>query len=200
MYIGTSVLRRFQADGSKKEDLPYVHFSMNYALFEIQKAFDGIFDNLSVPGLTWFFKGPIRWWSGLNTLASESQDSHTHKLATLITTDSEQRDRITDGIFMPKDLEQQLRRLDHTFKVVKRAEGAEKKVRDAVKKQVLPKKKIGDLINIALEKGIINRDEQNDLINAEALRYQAIQVDDFSDEEYLTSKSTMTTVPPAKNG
>ncbi|MGE3973613.1 MAG: acyl-CoA dehydrogenase [Bdellovibrionales bacterium] len=201
MYIGTSTLRRFQADGSRKEDLPYVHFAMSYSLFQIQKGFDGIFENLSVPGLTWLFRGPIRWWSGLNTLAGECQDSHTHKLATLITSDTEQRDRITEGIFIPKDLEQQLRRLDHTFTVVKRAEGAERKVRDAVKKQILPKKKIADLITMALEKGIINKEEQNDLINAEALRYQAIQVDDFSDEEFLGSKSTMTTVTStAKNG
>jgi len=200
MFIGTSVLRRFQAEGSRKEDLPYVHFSMNVVFFEIQKAFDGIFANLRVPGLTWFFRGPIRWWSGLNTLAGAFLDTHTHKIANLVMTDSDQRDRLTDGIFMPKNLEEQLRRLDHTFKVVKRAETIERKIRQAVKDGKLPKKKSNEIINLAVEKGIINRDEQNDLINAEALRYQAIQVDDFSEEEYLGEKEPTMKAIPVRSG
>lgn len=199
MYIGTSILRRFQADGSKREDLPFVHFSMNVVFFEMQRAFDGIFANLRVPGLTWFFRGPVRWWSGLNTLADAFRDTHTHKIATLIMTDSEQRERFTEGIFMPKNIEEQLRRLDHSFKVAKRSEVAERKIRDAVKKGTLPKKKPAELITMAVEKGIINRDEQNDLINAEALRYQAIQVDDFSEEEFLgNQKPTMSATPETR--
>ncbi len=52
---------------------------------------------------------------------------------------------------------------------------------------------------MAVEKGIINRDEQNDLINAEALRYQAIQVDDFSEEEFLgNQKPTMSATPETR--
>jgi len=185
MYIGTSVLRRFQADGNKREDLPFVHFAMNHVFFEIQKAFDGIFSNITVPGLTWLFRGPIRWWSSINALAGEFHDSHTHKIASLISMDSEQRNRITEGIYMPENMEEQLKRLDETFKVVKRAESAERKVKKAIKSGTLPKQKMADLINLAFEKGVITREEQNDLITSEAMRYQAIQVDDFSEDEYL---------------
>ncbi|MFN9068743.1 MAG: acyl-CoA dehydrogenase domain-containing protein, partial [Bdellovibrionales bacterium] len=44
MYMATSVLRRFEADGRPKEDLPLVHYNLKYMMAEIQKAFDGIFD------------------------------------------------------------------------------------------------------------------------------------------------------------
>ncbi|HYR27323.1 MAG TPA: acyl-CoA dehydrogenase, partial [Thermoanaerobaculia bacterium] len=98
MYIGTAILRRYEAEGRLKEDLPFVHFSMNHALNEIQRAFDGIFGNLPVPGLTWLFAGPLRMWSNLNALAGEANDRHTHKIATLILSDSEQRLRHTEGI------------------------------------------------------------------------------------------------------
>ena len=184
MYIGTSILRRYIAEGSRREDLPFVHFTMNYAMFEIQKAFEGIFMNLEVPGLSWFFKGPIRWWGNLNALANEENDMHTHKIATLIMMDSEQRNRLTEGIFYPKVNTEALGRLEEAFKVVKRAEEAEGKIRHAVKTKQLPKKKMPELIEEAFSKRIITDDERKDLISSEELRNQAIQVDDFSPEEY----------------
>jgi acyl-CoA dehydrogenase len=185
MYIGTAVLRRYEAEGRRREDLPFVHFAMNHALYEIQKAFDGIFANLPVPGLGWFFRGPLRLWSNFNALAGEANDQHTHKIASLILTDSEQRLRHTDGIYVPKNTVEQLGLLEETFRVVKRAEAADRKVRAAVKAKTLPKLKGAAAYQAALEKGVITSAEASDLALAEELRTKAIQVDDFSQEEYL---------------
>ena len=185
MYIGTSVLRRYEAEGRRKEDLPFVHFSMNHALYEIQKAFDGIFANLPVPGLTWLFAGPLRIWSNVNALAGEANDQHTHKIASLILTDSPQRLRHTDGIYVPANSIEQLGLLEETFRVVKGAEAIEQKVRKAVKAKTIPKAKGKALYASALEKGVITSDEHALVARAEELRSQAIQVDDFSQEEYL---------------
>ncbi len=186
MYISTAVLRRWQADGCRKEDLPFVHYTLNHGLNEMQKAFDGLFANLEVPMMTWFFRGPLRWWSNLNALAGEANDKHTHKIATLILTDSEQRDRLTDGIFLPKDPNSGVGRYEHAFKIVKRAENAESKIRSAIKEGKMPKKKGQEAIQMAFDKNIINRDEMADLIQAEEVRLNAIQVDDFSQEEYMS--------------
>jgi acyl-CoA dehydrogenase len=190
MYIGTAVLRRYEADGRLKEDLPFVHFTMTHALYEIQKAFDGIFGNLPVPGLTWFFAGPLRIWSNLNALAGEANDKHTHKIATLILSDSEQRLRHTDGIYMPANSTEQLGLLEEAFRVVKRAETVDRKVRAAIKSKVLPKAKGAALYSSALEKGVITTEEHALLARAEELRAAAIQVDDFSQEEYLSHGRT----------
>ncbi len=146
--------------------------------------------NLEVPLLSWFFKGPIRWWSNINSLANEENDKHTHKIAGLMMMDSEQRDRLTQGIFYPKTSEEALGRLEETFKVVKRAEAAEDKIRHAIKKGVLPKQKLHTLIEMAAEKSVITAEEKRDLVRSEELRYDAIQVDDFSQEEYLGHKVT----------
>jgi acyl-CoA dehydrogenase len=185
MYIGTAVLRRFEAEGRPKEDLPFVHFTMNHALYEIQKAFDGIFGNLPVPGLTWFFAGPLRMWSNLNALAGEANDKHTHKIASLILEDSPLRLRHTQGIYIPNNEVEQLGLLEEAFRVVKRAESIDRKVRAEVKKKTLPKAKGRALYDSALEKSIITADEHAILLRAEELRSVAIQVDDFSQEEYL---------------
>jgi acyl-CoA dehydrogenase len=189
MYIGTATLRRYEAEGRRKEDLPFVHFCLNHALYEIQKAFDGLFANLTVPGLSWFFRGPLRMWSNMNALAGEANDTHTHKIASVILSDSDVRLRHTEGIYMPKGSDEQLGRLEETFKIVKRAEAAEKKVKQAVRSKIIAKLKGGAASQAALEKNVITKDEFNDLQRADELRFAAIQVDDFSQEEYTGHKS-----------
>ena len=189
MYIGTAVLRRYEAEGRLKEDLPFVHFAMNHSLYEIQKAFDGIFRNLPVPGLTWFFAGPLRFWSNLNAFAGEANDRQTHKIASLILTDSEQRLRHTEGIYMPEGTAEHLGFLEETFRVIKRAEIVDKKVRAAVKARKLQKAKGRTLYDAALAGGVITADEHALLLRSEEMRNQAIQVDDFSQEEYLERSS-----------
>jgi acyl-CoA dehydrogenase len=186
MYIGTSVLRRYEAEGRRKDDLPFVHFTMTHALYEIQKAFDGIFGNLPVPGLTWLFAGPLRIWSNLNALAGEANDRQTHKIASLILADTEQRLRHTAGIYVPDNTIEQLGLLEHVFHIVKSAEIVDKKVRAAVKAKTIPRAKGVELYEAAREKGIITADEHALLARAEELRAEAIAVDHFSQEEYVT--------------
>ncbi len=185
MYIGTAVLRRYEAEGRPKEDLSFVHFTMTHSLYKIQRAFDGIFGNLPVPGLTWFFAGPLRMWSSFNALAGEANDKHTHKIASLILTDSPQRLRHTEGIYMPDNTIEHLGLLEEAFRVVKRAEAVDKKVRAAVKAQTIPRAKGAELYDSALAKGVITSDEHALLARSEELRAAAIAVDDFSQEEYL---------------
>ncbi len=189
MYIGTATLRRFEAEGRNKEDLPFVHFCLNHSLYEIEKAFDGIFANLKVPGLAWLFSGPLRVWSNLNALGGEHNDVHTHKIASVILSDSDVRIRHTEGIFMPKNTDEQLGRLEATFKLVKRAEDAEKKIRKAIHTKQMPKTKGAAAFQVALDKGVITKDEFNDLQKADELRYEAIQVDDFGQDEYMGHRS-----------
>jgi acyl-CoA dehydrogenase len=188
MYIGTAVLRRYEAEGRKKEDLPFVHFCLNHALYEIQKAFDGIFANLSVPGLTWFFKSVIRMWSNLNALAGEANDQHTHKIASLILSAGDLRIRHTEGIYVPDNTHEQIGRLEETFSVVKRAEAAEKKIKKAIQRKAIPKVKGALAYQGALEKNVISKAEFDDLQKADEMRYAAIQVDDFSQEEYVAHR------------
>jgi acyl-CoA dehydrogenase len=189
MYIASAVLRRYEAEGRRKEDLPFVHFCLNHAFYEMQKAFDGIFRNLPVPGLGWFFKGPLRMWSNLNAFAGEADDRHTHKIASMILSDSEVRYRHTEGIFVPKDENEQFGRLEATFKVVKRAEDAERKIKKAIREKTMPKLKGPEAFKAALDKGIINASEHADLQRADEMRLDAVQVDDFSQDEYLGHKA-----------
>ncbi len=184
MYICTSVLKRYQAEGEKKEDLPFVHFSMRYGFIQIQEAFDGIIANLKIPGLSWFFKTVIRAWSNFNTMELGFTDDLTHQTARAFLTPGEVRDRLTAGIYIPKNTDEALGRLENAFKVVKKAEEIERRISQAVRKGKLPKKRIFKLIELAKEKNIINDVEEGILNEAAAVRWDACQVDSFTEEAY----------------
>jgi acyl-CoA dehydrogenase len=192
MYLATCVLRRYEVEGRRKEDLPFVHFCLQQALAKIQRAFDGIFENIGGPlGLRWFFKVIVRAWSHVNALEDEPADDVTHAIAVAIQQDSEQRVRMTEGIYVPKQEGDPFKRIEDTFKVVKVAEATEKKIRKALKTKKLPKVKGLQLVEEALKAGVITQVEAANLKKAEEMRLNAITVDDFSQEEYL-GRSTET--------
>lgn len=188
MYIITSTLRRFEAEGRKAEDMVYVHFVCKWGFSEIQKAFDGIFDNMfdgfPIPGVNWFFKEILGGWSRINSIGSQSADGLGTRVVRTILSETEQRNRLTEGIYYPTDRNQQLARLDYAMSVVLKAEAAEKKIRQAVKDKKLPKKKVAQLIEEAQKAGVITAEEVALMKESVTVAYDAIQVDDFDQAAY----------------
>lgn len=186
LYIGTAVLRRFEAEGRPKEDLPYVQYSMEVVFRKIQESFEGLFANFEAPLLSWFFRGPLFWWVRLNSHGSGPSDALAQKMVKLSLTDSEQRDRHHFGMFFPTKEGEALERQEATFKAVIGAENVVKKVKKAVKAKKIPRIK-GDMNAMAknaLDAGIITQAELDLIAESEKLRWDAIQVDDFDNEEF----------------
>lgn len=188
MYIASSILRRFEAEGRKEEDLPFVHYNLKLCLSEIQKGFDGLFDNLKVPGLRWFFKGWLGAWSRINSMGSLASDGWSHLISTAMMKDGGMRDRLTEGIYMPSSREEQLGRLEYAFKISRQSDEAEKKIKKAIHERVLPKKKVHMLLDEARQKNVISAEELRLIQESDSVRYDAILVDDFSEEEYISVK------------
>ena len=191
MYLASATLRRFEAEGRRKEDLPFVHWSLQYALFQIQEAFDGLFQNLEVPGATWLFRGPVAWWSRLNALSPMPSDHIGHRVAQAIQTPGPQRDRLFGGLFQGDDPTSGRGRLEHAFLVCSEAEGVAAKIKDAVRKRQLPRAHPAALVEKAVAEGVITREEAALVQRAEAARADAIMVDDFSTEEYFRTAADL---------
>jgi len=185
MFIATAVIKRYEEEGRKPEDKMFLDFSMAVAFQKIQDAFDGIFANMDVFGIYWFFKGPVRWWSRLNFVGLAPTDRLTHRVANALLSNEEQRDRLTKGMYLPtKGANESLVRLEHAYKVIHQAETVDKKVRQAAHDRKLNKKS-KTLLDDAMKAGVITQAEFNLLNEAEKLRWDAIQVDQFTPEEYL---------------
>jgi len=197
MFIATAVVKRYEEEGRRPEDKMFLDFCMATAFQRIQDAFDGIFANMDVPGLYWFFSGPVRWWSRFNFVGLAPTDRLTHRVANAILTNEDQRDRITKGIFIPKNYPDGLARLEKAYTAVRAAEPVEKKIRAAISARTLNKKS-KTLLDDALKANVINNQEHALVVEAERLRWDAIQVDEYTQEEYLAGIAK-TPVEPVSN-
>lgn len=195
MYIATATLKRFEAEGQRETDLPYAKFVLKYALSEIQKSFDGIFDNMynveqkGVGALVFgtfnfLFKEVVGTWSRFFSIGSQASDHLQHVIVREVLKGGDLRERLTQGIFIPKAIDQQIGRLDHAMDLVLKSEAIEKKVRSAVKNKTLPKIKGDQLFQEALKAQVISEAEFKIWKEAAAARYDAILVDDFTQDEY----------------
>ena len=200
MYMATAILSRFEAEGRKKEDLPLVRFSMEVAFSEMQKGFDGILQNIQIPGLSWIFSRVLLPWSRFNTFGSYPSDELGHKVVASFLKPSAFRDRHTKGAYIPTDAKvDHVARLDLAFVKTIEAAGVEKKIKKAIKAKTLPKKNIKSLLDEAVSKNVITAAEKGLLAEAEALRWDAIQVDDFTQEQYISRSTKSELTGLAKN-
>jgi acyl-CoA dehydrogenase len=157
---------------------------MKQFMADIQKSFDGIFDNLKIPGFRWFMKGWIGAWSRINSMGSQASDGWSHHISTRVMYNDDHRNRLTDGIYLPQEQGEQMYRLENARVIVMKADAAEKKIRKAIREKVLPKKKVHELFEEAKLKNIITDDELKLLRESDQVRYDAILVDDFDEKEY----------------
>lgn len=196
LYMSTCVLRRFKEEGQREEDLPFVQYFLKYSMAEIQKGFDGIYDNLKIPGLRWLFKEVFGAWSRINSIGSQATDGWSHLISSAMMQASEQRDRMTDGIYWiseathgaavvkAKAHKEQSARLENAFLISLAADAIERKIHKAVKAKQIPRVKGIAGWDQALAKNIITQDEYKTLKEAAEVRYDAVLVDDYSEQEY----------------
>jgi acyl-CoA dehydrogenase len=123
-------------------------------------------------------------WSRINSIGSQASDGWSHAIASAMQKEGSLRDRLTQGIFLPTKEGEQLVRLENAFIISLRSEAAEKKVKRAIRDGLLPKKKITLLLDEARNKNVISDEEYKLIQQADTVRYDAILVDDFTEEEY----------------
>ena len=106
MYLGFCALRRFEAEGRREEDLPLVRWSVEHALSRIQTAFEGIHQN---------FESPLKILVSRSRIGTPPSDPLGAEVADVLRRPGEQRDRLTQGLFVPADPEEALGRLERAF-------------------------------------------------------------------------------------
>ncbi|MFO8098550.1 MAG: acyl-CoA dehydrogenase domain-containing protein, partial [Salinibacter sp.] len=184
MYLGTAVLTRFEKEGRPEAQEAFLHWSMQYAFAQMQEAFEGLFENLKVPGLTWLLRGVVAAWSRLNTIGEMPNDELGGTIARAIQEKDGARQWLTEEIYVPEDTDQPLGELEHAFRLSREAYHVGQKIKDAVRDGPLPKKRPHHLLDEAVAQGVITEAERDLVHRADEAREQYIQVDEFDLEEY----------------
>ena len=187
LYLITATLRRFEAEGGREEDVPFMRWTMDWAFARVQAAFDGLFANLGVPGLTWLLRGPIALWSRVNRLSAGPSDKDSSLVARLLQVPGPQRDRITPGLWLPPKDAPGLGVIEHAFRLATAAEPALAKLKAAVRNGRLPR---GDQLPVerAVAEGVLTAEEGEAIRAADEARKAAIEVDAFTLAEYATGR------------
>jgi acyl-CoA dehydrogenase len=133
MYLASATLKRYEAEVYKKEDRVYFEWAMEHAFYRIQNAFDELYQEIRVPGLSWLFRGPVAMYSRINRMGKPPSDYLGHKIAQSMQTIGEQRDRITDGIYIPDSRKEAVGRYEYGLKMVTESAEIYKKLYKATK-------------------------------------------------------------------
>ncbi|MCC5941404.1 MAG: acyl-CoA dehydrogenase [Balneolaceae bacterium] len=184
MFLATATLRRYEADGKQKEDRVFFEWAMQHAFYRIQTAFDEIYSEIRVPGLSWLFRGPVAVWSRMNRIGKKPSDDLGQKVAQAMQMRGEQRDRITADIYLPLSREEALGKYEYAMKQIESTYPIYKKLYKATKAKEIDKNHVLKQIEPALEKGIITKGEAEQVRKTEEARFDAILVDEFTLEEY----------------
>lgn len=189
MYLATAVLRRYEAEGRKKEHEAVFQWAMELCFGKIQEGFDGIFENFQVPipGLGWLMGGPIGFWSRLNRIGSVPTDALGHRIAVSVQEPQGLRNDLTSGIVVSARPGDHTAVLEEAFHLSHQSTAILGRISKAIKDKKLPKKRPHQLITEALNAQIITPKEAEELGRTNELRDAAVQVDSFSLDEFRSN-------------
>ena len=183
MYFATCILRKFKENGAPKFEEAIVEHALKEQFCKAQYAIEGLYQNLFTGFFGIFFK-PFALFARFNAFACPANDSLGHKVVKSITKNGEERESLTKGIFVSKDKNDNLGRLENAMLLQENCEEIIHKIKVAIKENKLPKKSLRDNQNEALEKYIISADEKKQLNDMFEACYDAILVDEYTLEEY----------------
>ncbi len=151
MYMGVCILKKFDENGRKKEEIPLVEHAMKEQLGKAQVAIDGLYQNI-FSGVGRFFLFPFSMWSRFNAFMCPATDALGHKVVKNLLKNGELRDSLTDGIFVSKDKTDNLGRIENAMLLNEKAAPVFEKIKTAIKNKTLPRGRVEDLIEEAKAK------------------------------------------------
>jgi acyl-CoA dehydrogenase len=191
LYLASTVLKRFEDDGRPPEDAPLLHWAMQDTLHRTQEAFYGLFENLPNRWVGWALRLNIFPWG---RVFAAPADSLGGKVVGLLMTPGPTRDRLTQGMCIPRDENDPVTVIDAALLAVIAAEPVEAKLRAAQRAGTVGGEFAEIVAQEALAKGVITPQEAETLAQARALRRKVIMVDDFP-KDFGRSEMFQTTRP-----
>ena len=191
LYLTSAVLKRYNDEGRKIDDLPLVQWACEDNLAKAQLALNELFDNFPNRLVGVVLKRVVFPWG--RTLRKAS-DIIEHKVARIMQTPGEARSRLGSHMYLTNEPQNQLGLMEQALLDVLAAEPVFDKVTHAAGKR-LPFFRLNEVADLGLELKVISEAEAGILRTAEKGRLFAINVDDF-EPAYLAADKTLTQQGP----
>jgi acyl-CoA dehydrogenase len=179
LYIGSAVLKRFSDEKARASDLPFAAWGVEHALYEVERALDGVLDNLpnrvmaAVLRLVVFPLGARR---------SPPSDALGATVARALL-EGDARERLTEDMYLPKPDEPGIGLLETALRRVVQAAPIATKLRHLVREGKLEDAPLDRLAEAARQAELLSEEEYARVADAEAARREAIEVDAFDGSE-----------------
>lgn len=180
LYICSAMLRRFEQEGRPAADQPIMAWAFHDAIHRIQNALSGVIDNY-----------PFAWARPLLRLAvfptgrSERapNDRLGHKVAALMLSPSETRDRLTRGIYKSDRSGHPIGVMESLLPKVIAAEPLDRKLLKALRSGEIGGYTYEDQVGQAHAKGLLSEQEVDLLLEVRQRSLEIVSVDDFDHKD-----------------
>lgn len=180
LYLLSCVLKRFEDDGNKAEDLTIVELVMANGLARFDHALRGAIDNFPVTPA----RVLMRWLVyPFGTHHRPAADWLGHKVVGQMLKPGDFRDRMTRYIYISNDVDDPTGILEVTFAKAVAAEETERKLDRAIRAGTVRRFHGHDWFKEAVEKSVLTAAEADQLRELETLTAKVIAVDHFDPDE-----------------
>lgn len=182
LYLACATLKYYQENQKPVSDLPFVDWILNDCLYQIANAFELFFVNFPHRSFARLVKNLIFPWGNPYHLPLDQQDHH---IADVMMQSNELRERLTANTFKGEQ-GSVTRKMDEAFKMLQ-TNVSYKKLQEALREGKIHGSTLHDQIIAAKNANILLDDDVKELQRLDQLRFDLIQVDEFSlygDHEY----------------
>lgn len=185
MYLVAATLKYFKDNGEQKEEMIYAQWALDFTLYEAQEALIDFCTNFPSKALGCIMRTVVLPYGRHFKAPSDKLE---HQCASLAMKNNVYRDRIMKKLYLTGDPTQPMDRVECAFQQVLACEDIYKKLTGAIRAKTLPKKALENLLDEALEKSVITKEEFKQVKEAEDARFDALQVDEFSQKSMIAKE------------
>lgn len=176
LYIASAVLKRYHDEGYPAADRPFVQFTLARSLHRMQEALDGFLMNFRPRPLAWLLRVLV---FPLGRRLRPPSDRLVQRVANLLLSPSEARDRLIAGAFLTPSENNPGGRIHAMLADVIAAEPVERKFQKALKSGEIRALDPEEQLAEAVAKGVLDEAERKLLAKARRLTAEAIAVDEL---------------------
>lgn len=180
LYIASAMLKRYQDEGSPAGDQPLLAWAFHDSINKIETALSGALRNFPIRPVGWLLWLLIFPWG---RRAQAPSDRLGHRVAALLMTPCDARDRLASGVFLTPCANNPAGRINSYLPTAILAEPVERKFLKALKNSDIEALEFDAQLDEGVKEGWITAEERIQLEELRKITLDAITVDDFDPEE-----------------
>jgi acyl-CoA dehydrogenase len=180
LYIASAMLKRYQDQGSPAADRPLLAWAFHNAMHKLELSLSAALRNFPVRPVGWLLWALV---FPLGRRAVAPSDRLSRKVAQILMSPNEARDRLGRGAFLTPGEHNPAGRIDSYLPAVVAAEPVERKFQKALKGHENEAHDFASQLELAVSRGWITADERRQLEQLREMTIDTISVDDFEASE-----------------